>query len=347
MAEAVVVEGGLWVPILCAEAEWVGIGVGSCGADGIAERVVFVVGGEVAVGGVGQGLGRDVGGEAAGILLHHFGDVAVGVVGEAVGSGVGSAVFFYAEQAADAARALEAPGEVESPCVGLEEGVATGGIIDGDQVAECSPEGRPLIRSCGRKQSLRHLRAAALRPAIIEELFVGGDGVGAAVPPGDGFLDAPPLVVVFELDLLGSGGQRGNGLHLLQAILGGPGEVAGAIAGQVAVGVVVEGLGPGGEVLVQRVGGVGLADPGDAGAEAVADVVKAIIKDVRGDWTAGVRRRGAEVAVGTHDATLAEHARHKPQIHRTGNSQILFATLAPSFLPTQRSDSGVAIHWKR
>ena len=219
-----------------------------------------------------------------------------------------------------------------------------------------------------------------------------------------------PEVVVGELDLFGSGGQRRNGpnlfqmilleqspgcerghaggLNLLQAILlkgspggrpipptlrarlwraifalprfvRGPGEVAGAVTGEVAVGVplvepivsireaaiggagpgkisrphglrreivvgvVGEGLGPGGEVLVQRVGRVGLADAGDAGARAVADVVKSVIKDVRrdwptdvrSDWTAGARQIPPAVAVGTDDATLAEHARDKPCIH--------------------------------
>ena len=178
----------------------------------------------------------------------------------------------------------------------------------------------------------------------------------------------PPEVVVGELDLFGSGGQRRNGpnlfqmilleqspgserghaggVHLLQAILlegspGGrpilptlrarlrraifalprfvsrPGEVAAAVAGQVAVGVVSEfavgvvgqGLGPGGEVLVQRVGGVGLAD---AGAEAVADVVKVVTKGVCGDWTAAVRQIPPAVAVGTDGVMLAKHARHKP-----------------------------------
>ena len=420
MAEAVVVEGGFWVKILCAEAEGVGGCVGSCGADDTAEGVVFVVGREVAVGVVGQGLGP--GSEAPGILLHHFGDVAVGVVGEVVGSGVGSAVFFYADQAADAARALKAPGEVESPGVGLEEGVAAGGVIDGDQVAECSPKGRPPIRSCGRKQGLRHLRAVALRPAVQVKLrlpslvrlpsaswvrLLSASWVKVLTPAVRYWFSAlavsfwltPPEVVVGELDLFGSGGQwrnrptlfqmilleqspgceRGHagGLHLLQAILlerspGGrpipptlrarlrraifalprfvscPGEVAAADAGQVAVGVplvepivsireaaiggagpgkisrphglrrevavgvVSQGLRPGGEVLVQRVGGVALADASDAGAGAVADVVKSVIKDVCGDRPAAVRQMPPAVAVGIDDGTLAEHARHKP-----------------------------------
>ena len=89
--------------------------------------------------------------------------------------------------------------------------------------------------------------------------------------------------------------------------------------------------GPGGEVLVQRVGGVGLADASDAGASAVADGVKAVIKGVRCDWpasvrcdwptdvrsnrTAGVLQIPPAVAVGIDDAALAEHARHKPCIH--------------------------------
>ena len=118
MAVAVVVEGGFWVKILCAEAEGVGGCVGSCGADGIAEGVVFVVGDAAA--GVGLSWG----------LLEDLGDVSVGVVGEVVGSRMGAAVFFYADQAADAARALEASGEVESPGVGLEEGVAAGGVVN-------------------------------------------------------------------------------------------------------------------------------------------------------------------------------------------------------------------------
>ena len=374
-------------------------------------------------------------------------------MGEAVGSGVGSAVFFYAEQAADAARALKAPGEVESPDVGLEEGVATGGIVNGDQVAECSPKGRPLIRSCGRKQGLRHLRAAALRPAVQVKLRPRLPAAGrslARLPSASwvrllsaswvkvltpavrywfstlavSFWLTLPEVVVGELDLFGSGGQWRNGpnlfqmilleqspgcerghaggLQLLQAILlegspggrpipptlrarlwraifalprfvSGPAEVTAPpacgrqVAGEVAVGVplvepivsireaaiggagpgkisrphglrreivvgvVGQGLGSGGEVLVQRVGGVGLADPGDAGAEAVADGVKAVIKgvgsdwsasvrrdwpiSVRRDWTAGVLQIPPAVAVGADDATLAEHARHNPQIH--------------------------------
>ena len=156
--------------------------------------------------------------EAPCIFLQDFGDVAVGVgvVGEVVGSGVGSAVFLHAEQASDAARALEAPGEVESPGVGLEEGLAAGGVVNGHKVAECSPKGRPPIRYCGRKQGLRHLRAAA-------------------------------------------------------------------------------------------------------GVEAVADVIKGVRSDwltnVRSNWAAAVRRIPPAVAVGTDDAMLAEHARHKPCIH--------------------------------
>ena len=389
------------------------------------------MGREAAVGVVGQGLGRDVGGEAAGILLEDFGDVAVGVVGEVIGSGVGSAVFFYAEQATDAACALKAPREVESPGVGLEEGVAAGGVVNGDQVAECSPKGRPPIRSCGRKQGLRHLRAPALRPAVQVKLrprlpaagrslarlpsaswvrLLSASWVKVLTPAVRHWLSTLavsfwltlPEVVVGELDLFGSGGQRGNGpnlfqmilleqspgcerghvdgLHLLQAIPleGSPGgrpipptlrarlrraifalprfvscpsEVADGVTGEVAVGVplvepivsireaasggagpgkisrphrlrreiavgvVGQGFGPGGEVLVQRVGRIALADASDAGAEAVADGVKALIKGVGSDWTAGARRIPPAVAVGTDDATLAEHARHKPEIH--------------------------------
>ena len=97
---------------------------------------------------------------------------------------------------------------------------------------------------------------------------------------------------------------------------------------EIAVGAVGEGLGPGGEVLVQRVGGVALADASDAGAEAVADGVKSVIKGVGSDWSASVRRDWPisvcrdwtagvlqippAAAIGIDDATLAEHARHKP-----------------------------------
>ena len=358
VSEAVVVEGGLWVKILCAEAEGVGVGVGSgAGADGIAEGVVFVVGDAAA--GVGLSWG----------LLENLGDVAVGVVGVVVGSGMGSTLFLHADQAAHAARAPEAPGEVESPDVGLEQGVAAGGVVNGHEVAECSPEGRrPPIGSCGRKQGLRHLRAAALRPPVQVKLRPRLPAAGRSLvrlPSASWVKVLTPAVrywfsaltvsfwltllkvVVGELDLFGSGGQWRNGpnlfqmilleqspgcerghvggLHLLQAILlerpprgrpipptlrarlwraifalprfvSRPGEVAAPpacrrqVAGEVVVGVVGEGLGPGGEVLVQRVGGVALADASDAGAEAVADGVKSVIKDVCGDWTAGARR---------------------------------------------------------
>ena len=171
---------------------------------------------------------------------------------------------------------------------------------------EGSPGGRPIPPT---------LRARLWRAIFALPRFVSRPGEIAAPPAcgrqvaGEVAVGVPlvePIVSIREAAIGGVGPGKISRPHGLRR--------------EVAAGVVGEGLGPGGEVLVERVGGVALADASDAGAEAVADVVKAVIKDVRrdwptdvrSDWTAGVGRSGAEVAVGIDDATLAKHARHKP-----------------------------------
>ena len=136
---------------------------------------------------------------------------------------------------------------------------------------ERSPGGRPIpptLRARLRR-AIFALPRFVSRPSEVAAPPACGRQVAGEVAVGVPLVE--PIVSIREAAIGGAGPGKISRPHGLRR--------------EVAVGG--EGLGPGGEVLVQIVGRIALADASDAGAGAVADVVKAVIKDVCDDWTAG------------------------------------------------------------
>ena len=246
VAEAVVGEFGGVVIVLGAEAEGEGVGLGAGLDDGVAVGVVFVMGNHGSIG------------------IHKVGDVTVGVAeGEGVGGGKAGL-----EEAADAAGALEGLGEVEAPEVGSSDGAG----------ATCQEKvglGNVGVWSAGGEGGLAFLEEV---PAIIEigaALDVVPRRVAQIITPDElATGDAATLVVIHILDKGGAEVGRG-GTGFDEAVLGVPDVNPIAVSGHIAVGVVGEGGGVGGDggVLVEGVGGVVVGEAVFDGLLAVADGV--------------------------------------------------------------------------